>query len=669
MIVESIKHAQKVFERLHKNDYIVLDTETVGLVEREDALRWHRMRINMFSVCFRGESYSFPVDKFDPKYPSMMDYAKLLDPIFRDRKIVKVCHNINYDYGVFTIYDLKMFNWWDTMIGGWLADANVEKSLKVRAPLFGHHLDETKTIDFTNLKELAYYAEQDVVVTDELYQMQSFGKVIRQKKIPFLTSSNKLVRLENPLPVLKVSPDGQGLTDFEKIFLRLLEFPVLSCVLRAEAKGIRFNSKRCLNIRHKVIRDIELEEKKIFRFAKRKFNVNSTKQVTEVFDDLGIEIHAKTKKGAPSVNYESLFNMRGVHPIIEQMINYRQLKKLEGYVSEKGLLKEVFSDKRIHCSLNTVGAVTGRFSSSKPNLQQIPSAKDRYGIKSCFTAPKRRSIVCLDLSQVEIRVMCLFCKDPAMERVLRDPKGDIHMNTAKEFDVDRSPTAKQLNFLLLYGGGAYMLANKLSLEGIPTDTTTASSYIDQYNSTYSGVREWREQAYEWHRKNGFYPYLLGRTRKVENLSSSNKRLRHKAETQLANNIIQGSAQDWLKCTIVRCDPRCVNPDKAVLRYMDFSASYAKRLKDYSRKLVKYRELLKKTKTQLLVQVHDELVFETEESAQHEVADLIGDIMTWHPYFEPLTNISVPIGVEGGYGKSWADAKKNEVIVRRGDYDA
>lgn len=306
-------------------------------------------------------------------------------------------------------------------------------------------------------------------------------------------------------------------------------------------------------------------------------------------------------------------------------------------------------------------------SCQQPNLQQLPARQDLYGLRECFHAPRGYKLICLDYGQLEIRVMALFSKEPAMLKVLNDPEGDIHQTTADEFGVDRSPTAKQLNFLMLYGGGSYVLGEKLTLEGVPTTPQQAQSYVDRYNQVYPGVKEFRLRLLAEHQANGYVSYWTGRRRTIDDVNWKSQQSVHKAETTLSNNIVQGTGQDFLKASIVRCDPCCINPDAVLPARMELGPKHRALLADYARKVEKLRRLFRLSGLQWILQVHDEAIYFVQEDAAEEVARAIADVMTWKHYFPAPLPYTVPLTVEGGVAQTWkaAKGKSPEIEIKAG----
>ena len=684
MLVENIKQARLVIKHLFSKPDVSCDTETVaapGFDKKKDALVFGRARIKIFSMCHRGEAYSFPTNFFNPQYPTMAQYSELLKEGFASSTVIKVFHNFNYDGNVFftSTTATKIVNFWDTMIGGWLANVDLEKGLKSRAPLYGRSLgslfiskDMQKkgftAVDMNTLEQVAVYAEEDVIVTDEMFQMQTIGYVNRRKSIPHISKSGALVNIPNRFPAGKILVDHEGpLTTFQRNWYRFHESPYLAATMRAERRGFPFSIKKNSENRDKCATAKDDCLKTLYQAAGQKINLNSSPQlVKHIFEPHGIETPFLTKKGKVSLNAAALFKMRASHPLVATLEKYRKLETLQknylgvpGNPSKNGLEHYVAADGRIHCTMNTIGAVTGRNSAQNPNLTQIPSRADIFGIKASFEAPKGKLLICIDYAQLEIRIMAILCKDPLMQKILRDPKGDIHQNTADRFSVDRSPTAKQLNFLMLYGGGAYMLAEKLTLEGVPTTKTEAGAYIATYDDVYYRVRQYRKELLEHHKEHGFVNLLTGRQRYLGNIDWDDQYSVHKAETTLSNNVVQGSGQDMLKSSIIRCDPYCINVDSALPKHITMPFSHRIILREYAAKVEKLRAFFKKTQTQWILQVHDEVIYFVDKYAYAEVIHALADVMTWRHFFPATTDYNLPLVAEGGVGQTWLEAKSKK----------
>jgi DNA polymerase I-like protein with 3'-5' exonuclease and polymerase domains len=384
MLVENSSHGKLVkkrFEHLwsfEKVPFFSSDTETRNIAgyKNKDALVIGRAEVTFFSICFRGEAYSFPTSNFQSNYVFPEDWAWLLSDWFMDKSIIKVFHNANYDTNQF-YYNMgipAVKNIWDTVIGAWKASEWLEKGLKERAPSYGRYVRDTKSIDFSNLEQTAEYAEQDAVQTDEMFQMQYFGFIRRAKTIWHVSSNGELVKTRSRLPSgAKIVIPNESLTMFDKYWIRLLELPVLRATIRAERRGFPFDIHTLQGIRKKLSRDVRECLKVIYRMAGRVVNLNSNSDLTAAFDELDIDNPFKTKKGAKTFGAKALHKMKGMHPFVDALIKYKGLEKMVSvYVGTKdfdgdyvkadcGL--EYFVNRStgaIHCNMNTVAAVTGR---------------------------------------------------------------------------------------------------------------------------------------------------------------------------------------------------------------------------------------------------------------------------------------------------------------------
>ncbi len=678
MIVENLEHGRAVLKRLvnlmpDNRRWLIWDTETKAKpgFAKDDALVIGRAQIVVFSLCYCGESYTFPTAVFSAEYPLAFQWFEVFAPYFQDHTIIKAFHYANYDLNVFFFEQSGLVrNIYCTMIGAWKADASIDKGLKSRASRYNRQLRKTSTVRFDVMSELSRYAEEDVITTDELFQMQMYGVINRPKRLRHLNVQGQIIETKNPMPAIGqiVVPD-EDLTKWEKTELYLQEFPYLKATLRAERRGFPFDVNKLRTIRKQLSIDAEAALKKVLRTAGRDLNLGSPKQLIKLFTELGIHSPGRTKKGAPSVNEQNLYKMQEDHRIVGQILHYRGLKKMQSvYVGDPfaknqekklGLEYYIQRDGVIRASSNTVGAVTGRTSSSNPNLTQIPSAKDTYGIKDCFRAPKGEWIICLDEGQLELRVSTLYHQDRAMTEILCDPDGDLHEYTSEQFGVDRDPTAKQINFLLVFGGGSYVLSEKLTTEGVPTDTRQASAYIDRYNDVYPRVILWRNFLVQHHQEHGYVTMFCGRRRSLGKVEWDMKSHAHKAETTLANNTVQGFGQDLIKAAVIRSDPCCINPDRASLQQLLLKGKHKLIIQDYARKLEKYRREFRLAKCRWLLQVHDENIWLCDKKAAPDLTQKLAELMTWRHYFQPIIEYTVPLVADGGCAETWKQAKAKD----------
>ncbi len=399
-----------------------------------------------------------------------------------------------------------------------------------------------------------------------------------------------------------------------------LELPTIEALAKMEAAGILAEGDKLSALSETLTESIEGLQTAIYAAAGEVFNLQSPKQLGVIlFEKLGLPSAKKTKTGY-STDAASLEKLRGKHPIIEDILEYRQLAKLKSTYAE-GLLPMI--DKRtgrIHSTFHQTVTTTGRLSSSDPNLQNIP-VKTALGreIRKVFTAPDGFVLVDADYSQIELRVLAHMSGDARMQAAFNE-NADIHTKTAAEiFGVaeymvtpEMRARAKTINFGIIYGMGDFTLATDLK-----TSRKEAKNYIDSYFHTYEGVRAFMEEAKEAARENGYGKTMLGRRRYIPEIRSSNFNVRAFGERVAMNAPIQGSAADIIKAAMLRVNRALAE---------EFPSS------------------------RLVLQVHDELVVEAREEDAEGVAALMKREM------EKAAALAVPLLVEVGYGKSWYAAK-------------
>jgi DNA polymerase-1 len=399
-----------------------------------------------------------------------------------------------------------------------------------------------------------------------------------------------------------------------------IEFPLVKTLSDMELRGVYINTNDLQDLSIELEKQISNIEAKIYELAGEKFNVNSTKQLQEIlFVKLKLEPTKKTKTGY-STDIQSLEQMRFSHPIIEHLINYRQLVKLKNtYVDS---LPELINKRtgRIHTNYNQTITSTGRLSSSDPNLQNIPIRSDLgKEIRRAFAAPdKNWKILSADYSQIELRILAHICEDPNLIQAFENDL-DIHAATASKVygvPIDKvTPEmrrkAKEVNFGILYGIGPFGLKTRLGIS-----QTSAKELIDRYFKTYKRVHEYLEQTKKFARENGYVETLKKRRRYLPNINSQNATVRSAEERQAINMPIQGTAADMIKIA------------------MNNISKY-------------FRE--NKLKSSMIIQVHDELVFEVHKDELDEVKKVVKKEM------ENAIKLKVPVKVDIGIGDNWLDA--------------
>ena len=397
-----------------------------------------------------------------------------------------------------------------------------------------------------------------------------------------------------------------------------IEIPLIVILSRMEVAGIGVDTEFLRNLGGELQERLLALEASIHREAGVEFNVNSTLQLREVlFDRLGLPVTKKTPKGAPSTDASVLEKLADSHPMIRDLLTYRELDKLRStYVD--ALLRLVDEDGRVRGRFNQMGAATGRLSQEQPNLQNIPiRSEEGRAIRKAFVAAEEHVFVVADYSQIELRILAHLSQDPGLVEAFEKDL-DVHTATAARIndiapdDVtpDQRRRAKMINFGLLYGMEAYGLAKRLGIS-----REEAQEHIDTYFAQFPDVREFLHGVVDKARADGYTTTILGRRRYLPRLSSSSFRDRQAGERMALNAPIQGSAADVIKKAMIDLDPHLAGYD-----------------------------------AQMLLQIHDELVVEVPEEHRDAVVDLMHRIM------EGVVQLRIPLKVDTASGKTLADCK-------------
>ena len=422
--------------------------------------------------------------------------------------------------------------------------------------------------------------------------------------------------LQRLAPALRAQIDEQQLSSvYKKIDLPLA--PVLADMERA---GVRVDPKELDKMSQSMEKEVRRLEKDIWKLADSEFNVNSPVQLAEVlFDKLNLQPPTRRGKGkVRSTAADILGEMSAQHPLPAKIIEYREIAKLKStYVD--ALPKLIHPETgRLHTSFSQTGTATGRLSSSDPNLQNIP-IRTELGreIRAAFVAEKGKLLLSADYSQIELRVMAHFSGDPFLTEAFRNGE-DIHARTAQEvFGVgplaqtaEHRRAAKAINFGIIYGLSAFGLAQQLGIE-----QKEAAQFINAYFTRYRGVKEYLDKILAEARKTSAAKTLFGRIRPIPEINSPQVQLRNFAERTALNSPLQGTAADLIKLAMINIDRRLTS---------------------------------EKLETKMILQVHDELLFEVPARERKAVETLVGEEM------EGVYKLAVPLVVEIGAGPNWRD---------------
>ena len=409
--------------------------------------------------------------------------------------------------------------------------------------------------------------------------------------------------------------EKQGLSDLNQT----IELPLIGVLARMEHLGIGVDVDRLTALRDELVAHTDQLKKVIHDLAGEEFNVNSTKQLQVIlFENLGLTPVKKTKTGY-STDAQTLEKMRGGHPIIESLMEYREVEKLRSTYGE-GLLNEVGEGNRIRATFNQTVARTGRLSSDAPNLHNVPVRTERGRVfREVFVAPKDWGLIVADYNQIELRCIAHLAEDTGLISAFTEGR-DIHTATASQiFGVAQDEVtsgqrskAKMVSYGLAYGMEAYGLAQRLGISN-----KEASGILDAYFAAFPSVKSYMEETVQEARDKGYTETLFGRRRRIPELTSDNFRIRQAAERQAMNAGIQGLAADIFKVALVNLDKRIME---------------------------------EQLKSRIVLQVHDEVILECPTKELSKVHAITIEIMS------AAFDLLVPLEVNISSGQSWADAK-------------
>ncbi len=565
-----------------------------------------------------GESYYIPVGHIQPleaaaaseKAPGQLDWAEVreaLRPAFTDPKIGKIAHNATYDLEVLHRAGLD------------LHDITVTCDTMLAAQLIGQLRPGLKDLAFNRL---------GIEMTKIESLIGTGKKQITMDKVPIEVAADyasadadMTLRLVDDLQA-QLARDG-----LDKLFAEI-EMPLLPALCAMELCGIALDVSSLQTISTHLYQRMQELEKEIYGEVGYPFNINSPDQLGQVlFGKLGLQGGKKTATKKYSTDKETLEGLRDQHPLVGAVLEYRQLGKLKStYVDALPLLINSETG-RVHTSFHQIGSSTGRISSSDPNLQNIPVLTEIGGeVRRAFVvdnhSPNRMfdtpsCLFAADYSQIELRILAHLTNDPRLVDAFQHDK-DIHAATAADvFGVEESAVtpdmrrlAKTVNFGIIYGLSAHGLSQRTTFTRVE-----ASEFIKAYNLRYPAIKAYLDQTPDQARKDGYVQTIFGRRRYMSDLTSPNAVVRQAAERQAINMPVQGTAADIVKIAMTRI----------------------------------YNEILqKKLKTKLLLQVHDELVFEAPRTELPVLAELVKRNM------ESVVTLSVPLKADLKVGDNWRD---------------
>lgn len=583
----------KVFQRLSTAKRFAIDTETTSLDYRVAEMVG-------FSLAFDAhDAYYIPLAHDYEGAPEQLNRETIIQqikPILEDPNIEKIGHHLKYDAHIFENHGIHLQGWFfDTMLASYVLNSVATR----------HGMDDVARV---YLSHLTTTFEQ---VAGKGAKQKTFNQIDIEIAGHYAAEDAHVTyRLYEVLErKLKEIPELSEI-------LHNIEMPVASVLTSMEENGIELDLKFLDQLSVDFATTIQNLENQIIEIAGESFNVGSPKQVGEVlFEKLGLKGGKKTATGQYSTSEAVLEKID--HPITQLIIEYRGLTKLRSTYTE-ALVKQANNDThRVHTSYHQALTATGRLSSTDPNLQNIP-IREEIGrqIRKAFIAPKGRVLLAADYSQIELRLMAHFSQDEALVDAFKNGQ-DVHRRTASEVlgvalenvTSDQRRQAKAVNFGLLYGMSEFGLIRQLGFT-----REESQNYIKQYFHRYPGIYEYMQRTRQVALEQGFVETITGRRLYTPDIDARNMMVRKGAERAAINAPLQGSAAEIIKMAMIEVD-----------------------------------KILPKDQAKLLLQVHDELVFEVDEAVADQVAEQIKDIM------QKVVTLSVPLEVEVGQGKNWGEA--------------
>ncbi|WP_218768667.1 DNA polymerase I [Vibrio parahaemolyticus] len=585
-------------EKLKAAELFAFDTET-------DSLDY--MVANLVGLSFaidEGIAAYVPVAHDYLDAPEQLDRDWVLEqlkPILEDDAQAKVGQNLKYDASVLARYGIEMKGIkYDTMLASYAYNS-----------VGGKHDMDSLALRFLQHSCISF--EQ---IAGKGKNQLTFNQIELEQASPYAAEdADVTLRLHNRL-FANIEQDEKLKSVYEEI-----EMPLVPVLSRIERTGVLIDDMKLSAQSVEIAARLEELEQKAYEIAEQEFNMNSPKQLQAIlFEKMGLPVVKKTPSGTPSTNEEVLQELALDYPLPKLILEYRGLAKLKSTYTDK-LPKMINpSTGRVHTSYHQAVTATGRLSSTDPNLQNIPIRNEEgRRIRQAFVAPAGYKILAVDYSQIELRIMAHLSGDQALLDAFRDGK-DIHAATAAEImgvSIDQVSSeqrrrAKAVNFGLIYGMSAFGLAKQL---GIPRGE--AQAYMDKYFERYPGVMQYMEDTRSAAADKGYVETIFGRRLHLPEIKSRNGMRRKAAERAAINAPMQGTAADIIKKAMLLVDQWIQEEGNG--------------------------------RVKLLMQVHDELVFEVEESSLSEIESKVQKLM------ESAAELKVPLVAEAGHGDNWDQA--------------
>ncbi|GGE89294.1 DNA polymerase I [Shewanella carassii] len=589
---------EKWLKKLAEAELMAVDTETTSLNYMDAKL------VGLSFAVKAGEAVYLPLGHDYPEAPEQLPREKVLaklKPILENPEIKKVGQNLKYDISILANAGIKLAGVaFDTMLESYVFNSVASR----------HDMDGLA------LKYLGHKCVSFEEIAGKGAKQLTFNQIPLETASPYAAEDADItLRLHQHL-----WPRLEREQELAKVFTEL-ELPLIQVLSQMERDGVLIDSMQLSQQSDELAQKIDALEQKAYEIAGEKFNLSSPKQLQALFfEKLGYPVIKKTPKGAPSTAEEVLIELALDYPLPKIILEHRSLTKLKSTYTDKLPLMINGKTGRVHTSYHQANAATGRLSSSDPNLQNIPiRTEEGRRIRQAFIAPSGRKILAADYSQIELRIMAHLSQDAGLLAAFAEGK-DIHRATAAEvFDVafetvtpEQRRRAKAVNFGLIYGMSAFGLARQLDIP-----RTEAQSYMDTYFKRYPGVLKYMEETRALAAEQGYVSTLFGRRLYLPEIRDRNAMRRQAAERAAINAPMQGTAADIIK--------------KAMIKVANWIAADTK------------------GEITMIMQVHDELVFEVDAAKAEELQQQICKLMA------EAATLDVPLLAEAGLGDSWDQA--------------
>ncbi len=582
----------QLIAEIEKVGYCSVDTETTSLVKVEAEI----VGVSLAIDCKKG--YYIPLGHTEGGNFPFERGLELLKPVLESDRIGKIGQNLKYDYQIFKNYNINLNTIvFDSMVAAYTVDPSARSygmdDLALRLLNYETvHIEELigkgkKQISFADVPvdKASEYAGEDAIVP----------LLLKEKLEPELISQRM---------------DGLFST---------VEMPLVTVLAEMEYAGVAIDVEHLKNLSVDYTKIVNTAKEEVFTLAGEEFNLNSPKQLGAIlFEKLGLPAGKKTKTGY-STNVDVLTKLAGEYEIVRKIMVYREKQKLLSTYIDSLPTKISSKTDRLHASFNQTVAATGRLSSSEPNLQNIPvRTEDGRKIREAFIAKEGCSIIAADYSQIELRLLAHFSEDEHMIDAFKNGD-DIHRQTASKIygipsagvTDEMRRASKTINFGLMYGMGPFKLAGELGVS-----MGEAKQFITSYFEQFPTIKEFMESSKDSARKNGYTETLMGRKRYLPELEATNRMVRENAERIAVNTPVQGTAADIVKVA----------------------------MNAMARKIVE-----EKLPLTMLVQVHDELLFEVEDESAEAMMVIVKEVM------EQAYPLRVPLKVDAQIASNWSEA--------------